>query len=469
MKISVIGTGYVGLVTGAVFSIQGHEVTCVDIDEKKIEGLRRGVLPFFEPGLYEVIKLGIENACLAFSAEVGAAVNDADIVFLAVGTPASASGAANLETLFSAANSVAGLLKPGAVVVIKSTVPVGTNRLLAQAMTERAGRTIDVASNPEFLREGSAVDDCLNPDRIVLGVRSERVAEVLQHLYQPLTASAQRPCSEIVMDPESAEMTKYAANCMLASKISFINEIANLCEELGADVEWVREGICSDRRIGRDFLKPGVGYGGSCFPKDVKALISQAEQVGYQARMLEAIDQVNTQQKTVMARKILAHFGGDLRGKRIAVWGLAFKPETDDIREAPSLALIQMLLEWGADVHVHDPQAMENVRRLFADQLRYHTNKLESLKSADALVVMTEWKEYIGADPGVLRWYMNEPVVFDGRNCLNRDWFEPSSFTYFSIGQAPTGIVTRQTSQDADRESLLRDEFFCLDTLEPAY
>ncbi len=441
MKITVVGTGYVGLVTGAIFSIQGHEVTCVDLDQAKIDGLNLGKLPIYEPGLDEVVEMGVRQGFLKFTTDLHTAVSGSELIFLAVGTPQSESGAANLGYLISAAENVADMIPEGAIVVIKSTVPVGTNARIAQVMEARRGRKVDVASNPEFLKEGTAIDDCLNPDRIVLGVRNKRVADVLQKLYAPLVASAERPCPVLVMDPESAEMTKYTANCMLALKISFINEMANLCEKLGADIEKVREGICSDRRIGREFLKPGAGYGGSCFPKDVRALISQAEDVSFETKILHAVDEVNELQKEVIPQKVFDHFEGDLQGKQITIWGLAFKPGTDDIRESPALTLIEQLLEAGADVHVHDPEAMPNVKKVFGEAITYHDEKYGSLQHSHALVVMTDWKEYLGADPSILRWHLKNAVLFDGRNCLNREWFELSSFTYYSIGQA----AVRQT------------------------
>lgn len=442
MNITVIGTGYVGLVTGSIFSIQGHDVTCIDIDEKKIDGLRRGLLPIYEPGLDEVVELGVSQGSLQFSTDAASAASQSDVIFLAVGTPQNDSGAANLEYLEAAAESIACAAKKGAIVVIKSTVPVGTNRRISDIIESKCGHRVDVANNPEFLKEGTAVDDCLKPDRIVLGVRNKRVGDVLQRLYAPLLATADQ-CQLILMEPESAEMTKYTANCFLALKISFINEIANLCEQLGADIEEVREGICSDRRIGWEFLKPGAGYGGSCFPKDVRALISQAESVGGDASMLETIDEVNERQKTVVPRKVLAHFNGDLQGKCITVWGLAFKPGTDDIREAPSITLIESLLGWGAKVSVHDPEAMENFKGLFGDRISYHDEKYAALRGSDALVVMTDWPEYKGLDPGMVRWHSNGNVVFDGRNCLNRDWFALANSDYYTIGQSPLESSTK--------------------------
>ena len=437
MDVTVIGTGYVGLVTGAIFSIQGHNVTCVDNNKQKIDDLWNGILPIYEPGLEEIVKDGVNLGCLHFTTDASEAVKDADVVFLAVGTPQDKDGAANLEYLIGAAESIACAVRDDAIVVIKSTVPVGTNQLITDAIEQQRGRKIEVANNPEFLKEGTAIDDCLNPDRIVLGVRSERASETLHQLYAPLTASTSKHCPVLTMEPESAEMTKYAANCMLAMKISFINEIANLCEQLGADVNEVREGMCSDTRIGWEFLNPGAGYGGSCFPKDVRALISQGNRVGYDAQMLKTTDAVNEQQKNVVAEKVLNHFDGNISGKRIAVWGLAFKPGTDDIREAPALTVIDQLLSAGADVVVHDPEAMDNVQALLGDRVEYCDNKNAAIRQADALVVMTNWDEYTGVEPGMLRWNMNDVVVFDGRNCINRDWFAYGQSDYYSIGQAP--------------------------------
>jgi UDPglucose 6-dehydrogenase len=436
MKVTVIGTGYVGLVTGSIFSIQGHEVTCVDIDQKKVDGLRRGILPIYEPGLEEVVELGVSQGCLQFTTDTASAAADSDVIFLAVGTPQSESGAANLAYLKTAAESIACSAKKGAIVVIKSTVPVGTNRRIAELIQAKCGHSVDVANNPEFLKEGTAVDDCLSPDRIVLGVRNKRVADVMQRLYAPLLATVEH-CKVLLMEPESAEMTKYTANCFLAMKISFINEMANLCEQLGADIEEVRQGICSDHRIGWEFLKPGAGYGGSCFPKDVRALINQAEVVGADASMLQTVDEVNERQKAVIPRKVQEHFDGDVQGKKFAVWGLAFKPGTDDIREAPAIRLIESLLEAGAEVSVHDPEAMKNIEAVFGDRISYHDEKFDALRSTDALVVMTDWAEYIGIDPSIVRWHSNGAVVFDGRNCLRREWFSLANFDYYTIGQSP--------------------------------
>ena len=393
-------------------------------------------MPIYEPGLSEVVEMGVSRGCLHFTTNAAVAAADADCIFLAVGTPQSDSGAANLCYLEAAAESIACSAKKGAIIVIKSTVPVGTNRRIAEIVKAKCGRAIDVANNPEFLKEGTAIDDCLNPDRIVLGVRNKRAANVLERLYAPLMATADK-CQLLVMEPESAEMTKYTANCFLAMKISFINEIANLCEQLGADIDEVRQGICTDRRIGWEFLRPGAGYGGSCFPKDVRALISQAAAVGGDASMLLTTDEVNERQKDVIPHKVYEHFDHDVQGKKFAVWGLAFKPGTDDIREAPAITLIEALLNGGAVVSVHDPEAMKHIEAIFGERITYHTDKFEALRGTDALVVMTEWAEYKDLDPRMVRQYSHATVVFDGRNCLNRKWFALANFNYYTIGQAP--------------------------------
>ena len=415
-----------------------------------------GELPIYEPGLNEVVATGIRLGSLRFSTDAAEAAADADLVFLAVGTPQSDNGAANLDYLIAAAESIACAVSDDAIVVIKSTVPVGTNQRITDVIESCRGSNIEVANNPEFLKEGTAIDDCLNPDRVVLGVRSQRAGDLLQRLYEPLAASTERTCPILVMDPESAEMTKYAANCLLAMKISFINEIANLCEQLGADVGNVREGICTDRRIGWEFLKPGAGYGGSCFPKDVRALISQAAEVDVDTKLLRVTDEVNERQKHVMPQKVLDHFDGNLRGKRIAVWGLAFKPGTDDIREAPALTLIERLLHAGASVAVHDPQALENAWHVFGGQIEYFENKSDAIYCADALVIMTDWDEYVGIEPGVLRWCMNDVVVFDGRNCLNREWFSFGACDYYCVGQDP--ILRKQSWSQTEASLLPLDE-----------
>ncbi len=433
MKVCVIGTGYVGLVTGAIFSIQGHKVTCVDIDRQKIANLRQGLLPIYEPCLEEIIQTGRRSDCLDFTTNAAAAAHDAEVIFLAVGTPQDETGGATLTYLEAAAESIARIANEEALVVIKSTVPVGTNRRIEHLIENKRGCYLEVANNPEFLKEGTAIDDCLRPDRIVLGVRSDRAEDILRRLYAPLLASS--GCELLVMEPESAEMTKYVANCFLAMKISFINEMANLCEGLGADIEEVRSGICTDRRIGWEFLKPGAGYGGSCFPKDVRALIRQAKKIGSDTGLLHTIDEANLRQKTVVSAKIHRHFSGGLDGKKIAVWGLAFKPGTDDIREAPAIELVDSLLKWGATVSVHDPQAIEHFRTLYGSRIQYHYDKLAALEGCDALVLMTDWPEYLAADAQQIGLHLNTPVLFDGRNCLDRSAFAQANFDYYSIGQ----------------------------------
>ncbi len=431
MKVVMIGTGYVGLVTGTCFADSGNEVTCVDIDADKVERLQRGEIPIYEPGLSEMIHRSVKGGRLNFTTDVAEAVPGADCVFLAVGTPQSDDGAADLKYIFTAAESIAPHLDEDAVVVVKSTVPVGTNKKVAGILKEKTGREVDVASNPEFLKEGSAVDDFNKPDRVVVGVTRPEVAEVLHELYRPFLRT-DNPF--ITMNRESAEMTKYVANCLLATKISFINEMANLSEQVGADINDVRRGIGHDQRIGFAFLFPGVGYGGSCFPKDVRALNHVAREQGLSMIMLQAIDAINDRQKSVLFGKLHKHFGGDLKGRKIAIWGLAFKPRTDDIREAPSLVLIGQLLDAGADVHVHDPVAADNVKQELGDKVTYHNHHYETLDDAEALAIVTEWNEYRNPDFNYLKHKMAAPVIFDGRNLYNAAKMVEAGFTYSGIG-----------------------------------
>jgi UDPglucose 6-dehydrogenase len=431
VKVVMIGTGYVGLVTGTCFADSGNDVTCVDIDAGKIERLKKGEVPIYEPGLSEMIHRNAKGGRLKFTTDVATCVPGARCVFLAVGTPQSDDGAADLKYIFAAAESMALYLDEDAVVVVKSTVPVGTNGRVADLLREKTGREVDVASNPEFLKEGYAIDDFTKPDRVVVGVTREETAEVLRELYRPFLRT-DKPF--IAMNRESSEMTKYVANCLLAAKISFINEMANLCEEVGADINDVRRGIGHDERIGFAFLFPGVGYGGSCFPKDVRALRHVAHEKGLPMTMLESIDTINDRQKSVLFRKITAHFGEDLTGRKIAIWGLAFKPRTDDIREAPSLVLIGQLLEAGAEVHVHDPVAMENVQRELGDRIIYHAHQYDTLPDADALAIVTEWNEYRNPDFDYLQHKMKTPVIFDGRNLYNPKKMVEKGFTYSGIG-----------------------------------
>jgi UDPglucose 6-dehydrogenase len=427
----MIGTGYVGLVTGTCFAESGNEITCLDIDAKKIEGLKSGHVPIYEPGLTELVQRNSKAGRLKFTTSYQEAVPPADCVFIAVGTPQGDDGAANLAGLWAVVDSLAPLLNPKTVVVIKSTVPVGTNRRTANRLKELTGRDVDVASNPEFLKEGAAIDDFTKPDRVVVGVTRPEVAEVLQELYRPFLRT-ERPF--LSMGLESAEMTKYVANCMLATKISFINEMANLCERVGADVNDVRRGIGHDARIGFQFLFPGAGYGGSCFPKDVRALVRVAEDHGLEPRLLYAVDEVNNRQKSVLFEKINAYFKGDLKGRTVAVWGLAFKPKTDDVREAPALVLIDALLAAGAAVKAHDPVAMENVRKAYGDKVIYCAHHYDAVDGADCLAVVTEWNEFRTPDFDYLKYKMAGPVVFDGRNLYDPAKLRKRGFYYSGIG-----------------------------------
>jgi UDPglucose 6-dehydrogenase len=434
MNIAVVGTGYVGLVTGTCFAESGNHVTCIDINKKKIDGLNAGEVPIFEPGLTELVERNIAAKRLFFTTDLAGAVRSARLVFLAVGTPSGDDGAADLSALWRVADDMAEHLSPQAVVVIKSTVPVGTNCKTAKRLQERTGRECDVASNPEFLKEGAAIDDFVKPDRVVVGVRRPEVADVLAELYAPFLRT-EKPL--LVMSPESAEMTKYVANALLATKISFINEMANLCEKTYADINDVRRGIGHDSRIGFSFLFPGVGYGGSCFPKDVRALHATALAAGYETKLLPVIDSVNNYQKTIVPDKVEQHFGGKLAGRTVAIWGLAFKPRTDDIREAPALVLIDRLVAGGAKVQVHDPEAMANVRELYGDKLTYCEQPYDALSGADALAIMTEWKQFLQPDFDQMRSLMKSPVIFDGRNLYSRRQMKAAGFTYLSIGRAP--------------------------------
>jgi UDPglucose 6-dehydrogenase len=432
MKIAVIGTGYVGLVTGTCFADSGNDVTCVDIDQAKIDRLNRGEIPIYEPGLTELV---VENQAaerLKFTTDIPTAVADAEIVYLAIGTPQSDGGAADLTALWNVVESMAPHLRTETIVVTKSTVPVGTSSKIYARLKELTGRECDVASNPEFLKEGSAIEDFIKPDRVVVGVRRKEVGEVLHELYKPFLRT-EKPF--LVMSPESAELTKYVANALLSTKISFINEMANLCERMSADINDVRRGIGHDSRIGFAFLFPGVGYGGSCFPKDVRALMKMAEELGVAPRIMQAVDQVNEHQKRVAIEKIRAHFNGNLRGKTIAVWGVAFKPRTDDIREAPALVLIDWLLSQGATVRVHDPEALNNVRCQYGDELVYCAKPMDALDKADALAIMTEWGDYQRPDFKEIAARMKSPLVFDGRNLYEPGRMKQFGFTYHSIGR----------------------------------
>jgi len=432
MRIAMIGTGYVGLVTGTCFAESGNDVICVDIDQAKIDGLRQGKLPIFEPGLKELVLRNIENGNLTFTTDIADAVSNSRIIYLAVGTPPAADGSADLSALKGVVDTIAPYLVDDAIVVTKSTVPVGTNQWIYDRLRESLGREVDVASNPEFLKEGAAIDDFMKPDRVVVGVRSEEAGEVLHELYHPFLRT-DRPF--LVMSPASAEFTKYAANALLSTKISFINEMANLCERMGGDINDVRRGMGHDQRIGFAFLFPGVGYGGSCFPKDVRALASMARDHGLDPRIMDAVDEVNQKQKHVLVDKIESHYGGQIAGKRFAVWGLAFKPRTDDIREAPALTLLNYLVEKGATAQVHDPEATGHIRDIYGNKLIYCESAMDALNGADALAINTEWKVYQNPDFDEMRTRMNDHVIFDGRNLYEPDRMSRHRFSYHSIGR----------------------------------
>jgi UDPglucose 6-dehydrogenase len=436
MKIAVIGTGYVGLVTGTCFAECGNEVYCIDKDARKIDMLNRGEMPLYEPGLKELVDRNARDGRLMFTTDLAVALTPAQLVFVAVGTPQSADGSADLAGIWAVTDAIADQTNGSKIVVIKSTVPVGTNRIVAERLRTRCKYPMDVASNPEFLKEGAAIDDCMKPDRVVVGVRRVEVAAVLQELYAPFLRT-ERPF--LVMSPESAEMTKYAANAMLATKISFINEMANLAERLGADINDVRRGMGHDARIGFQFLFPGAGFGGSCFPKDVRAIVGMARQMGVPVHVMEAVDRVNEAQKTVLIRKVKKHYGETLRGKTLAVWGLAFKPRTDDVREAPSLVFLDAMLDEGVKLRVHDPEAMENARAIYKDRLTYCDRPYGALEGANGLVIVTEWQEFRNPDFEVMRRLLAEQVIFDGRNLYDPKTPASYGFTYYSIGRKPGG------------------------------
>ncbi|WP_153556538.1 UDP-glucose dehydrogenase family protein [Roseimaritima sediminicola] len=444
MKIAMIGTGYVGLVTGTCFADSGNDVVCVDIDEAKIAGLQRGKIPIYEPGLSELVVRNAESGRLTFTTDLGEAVSSSRIVYLAVGTPPAADGSADLTALKAVVDQMAPHLVDDAIVVTKSTVPVGTNQFIYERLQGLLGRDVDVASNPEFLKEGAAIDDFMKPDRVVVGVRRAEVAEVLNELYRPFLRT-DRPF--LAMSPQSAELTKYVANALLSTKISFINEMANLCERMGGDINDVRRGIGHDQRIGFAFLFPGVGYGGSCFPKDVRALASMARDLGLNPRIMDAVDEVNQHQKTVLVEKIENAFGGDIAGKRFAVWGLAFKPRTDDIREAPALTLLNYLIERGAQPQVHDPEATENIREIYGSKLIYCESAMDALNGADALAINTEWKSYHNPDFDEMKTRMNGRVVFDGRNLYEPEQMRQRGFAYHSIGRPPVRSACTETAE----------------------
>lgn len=436
MRIAVIGTGYVGLVTGACLAESGNDVICVDIDENKVSQLQNSVIPIYEPGLDEIVKRNIQEERLSFTTVLSHAVQQSLLIFIAVGTPLNEEGHADLTAVNSVAREIGRVMNGFKIVVIKSTVPVGTHTQVIRILEEekkarRIDCEVDVVSNPEFLKEGAAIDDFMKPDRVVVGVDNVRTAEIMKELYAPFVRTG-KPI--LIMDNASAEMTKYAANALLATKISFMNEIANLCECVGADVDQVRQGVGSDSRIGYPFLFPGAGYGGSCFPKDIQALIHTSRERQYNLQILPAVQQVNQEQKQVLNRKILGHFK-QLEGKRIAVWGLAFKPRTDDMREAPSISLIDFLVQNHASVIAYDPVAMQQARAIFGERIEYAKRNYDCLKEADALILVTEWDEFRRPNWDMIHSMMRERILFDGRNIWNPKRLRAMGFSYYGIGR----------------------------------
>jgi UDPglucose 6-dehydrogenase len=436
MKIVVVGTGYVGLVTGTCFAEVGIDTVCVDIDITKIENLKKGILPIYEPGLDAMIHRNVEKNRLHFSTDLKSVLPDAEVVFIAVGTPPDEDGSADLKHVLAVAAEVGKYIEDYTLVVTKSTVPVGTAVKVKKAITTElnargANIPFDVASNPEFLKEGAAIDDFMRPDRIVVGLESDRAEKLMQQLYKPFTLNGH---PVIFMDIPSAEMTKYAANAMLATKISFMNDIANLCEIMGANVNNVRKGIGSDTRIGNKFIYPGIGYGGSCFPKDVKALIKTADENGYNLRVLKSVEEVNDDQKSVLFDKVSKYFNHQLKDKTIAIWGLSFKPETDDMREAPALVLIEKFLAVGAKVKAYDPEAMEEAKRRLGDRIEYAKEQYEALINADCLLIVTEWTEFRAPNLDNIKKLLKKHVIFDGRNIYDVAALKAEGFDYFCIG-----------------------------------
>ena len=437
MNIAIVGTGYVGLVTGTCFAETGANVTCIDVNEEKIENLKKGIIPIYEPGLEDMVLKNVKAGRLHFSTSLADCLDQVEIIFSAVGTPPDEDGSADLKYVLEVARTIGRHMNQYKLVVTKSTVPVGTAKKVKAAIQEELDKRgvdieFDVASNPEFLKEGNAIDDFMSPDRVVVGVESERARKLMTKLYKPFMLVNFRV---IFMDIPSAEMTKYAANSMLATRISFMNDIANLCELVGADVNMVRDGIGSDSRIGRKFLYAGCGYGGSCFPKDVKALIKTAEQNGYDMKVLKAVEEVNECQKSILFDKLYKHFDGNLKGKTIALWGLAFKPGTDDMREAPSLVLIERLKVAGCNVRAFDPVAIGEAKRRIGDSIYYANDIYDALHEADALMLVTEWKEFRMPNWSIIRKAMNHPVIIDGRNIFDSHDLTEQGFTYYCIGR----------------------------------
>ena len=434
MNIVVVGAGYVGLVSGTCFAESGNEVICVDIDRSRIEALAAGTIPIYEPGLGELVSRNLKKRRLSFSCDLPAAVTQSMVSFVTVGTPMSTNGAADLSGVLSVSEDIARAAAGYHIIAIKSTVPVGTNDRVRERIKPIANSHIDVCAVPEFLKEGSAVEDFMRPDRVVIGSWSEQATAILREIHAPFVRT-DNPI--LVMDPCSAELTKYASNAMLALRISFINQIANLCEAVGAEINDVRRGMATDRRIGSQFLFPGVGYGGSCFPKDVQALIHSAAEHRLDFSMLRATDEVNAGQKRLMVERVKQHFGPDLNGLTFAVWGLAFKPRTDDMREAPSLVVVDELLKAHARVQLHDPEALENARRIFGERVSYHRTNYEALSRADALIILTEWNEFRHPNFQRIKAELKQPVIFDGRNLYDPALMKALEFRYYSIGRRP--------------------------------
>ena len=437
MKVAIVGTGYVGLVSGACFAEMGVDVTCVDIDKEKIEAIKKGEIPIYEPGLKNIVIRNYEAERLHFVTDLASILNDMEIVFIAVGTPSDDDGNANMLYVDEVVETIANNMNVPLLVVTKSTVPVGTSfRIrdkIRKSLNERGLKDLsfDVASNPEFLKEGAAVNDFMSPDRVIVGVESKSAEELMSRLYRPFFLNNFRI---IFMDILSSEMTKYASNAMLATRISFMNDIANLCEIVGADVNMVRKGMGSDTRIGRSFLYPGCGYGGSCFPKDIRAIIKVGEEAGYEMKVIKAVEDVNNHQKTILFNKFNQHFGGEIEGKTVAVWGLSFKPETDDMRDAPSLTLIESLLERGVNVRAYDPAAMSEAKKYLGDRIYYAKDIYDAAFEADALIIPTEWKEFRIPGWAILKKIMNDYLVIDGRNIYNKEDVESQGFKYKGIG-----------------------------------
>ena len=432
MKITVIGTGYVGLVAGACLADMGNEVICIDNDTNKINQLKNGVIPIYEPGLEELVKANSKEGRLSFSSDLDNAVKISQVCFIAVGTPQGEDGSADLKYVFDVAKSIARAMNGYKVIVNKSTVPVGTAQKVEQIVKENTNHPFDVVSNPEFLKQGNAVDDFLHPDRVIIGSNSDKATQIMQDIYAPFFRTGNRV---IVMDVKSSEMTKYASNSFLATKISFMNEIANLCEKVGADAQMVRIGMSTDSRIGNKFLFPGLGYGGSCFPKDVKALVKTGLENNCEMKIVAAADEVNKKQREIFVNKILKRFNANLQGKTIGIWGLAFKPKTNDMREAPAITIINKLLEYGAKIQAFDPKAIESAKFHFGDKITYCDTAYDALKNADCMVLLTEWNEFRRPDFERIKELLKSPIIFDGRNQYDENRLKQKGFEYYQIGK----------------------------------